>query len=110
YNPYSISPTEGGSRVGGTQSFSNTIEASIPLSEATKMRLAFFLDYGVIGSDPILTTNGKVTPGNVARSSGGAVIEWQSPFGPINLIFADAINPKDGDYTSFFEFSMGTKF
>ncbi|MDM5271306.1 outer membrane protein assembly factor BamA [Sulfurovum sp. zt1-1] len=133
YDPYSLSPTvitdnlgnkraaadgelpnydlnETSSRIGGTKSASVSLEASVPLSEAAKMRLAFFVDYGIIGTDPIPTKDGDLKFENIARASTGAVVEWQSGFGPINLVFAKAINPKDGDRTSVFEFSMGTKF
>ncbi|MEA3433375.1 MAG: outer membrane protein assembly factor BamA, partial [Campylobacterota bacterium] len=48
YDPYSLSPDVLGDRIGGTERASGTIEASIPLSEAAKMRLAAFYDYGVI--------------------------------------------------------------
>jgi len=46
----------------------------------------------------------------IKRSSAGVVIEWQSGFGPINLVFAKALDDKIGDNTSTFEFSMGSKF
>lgn len=102
YDPYSLSPLDSdGERMGGTQRFSTSIEASIPLSEAAKMRLAFFYDYGMIGEDDF---------NEIKRSSAGAVIEWQSGFGPINLVFAQAIDPEADDRTATFEFSMGTKF
>ncbi len=102
YDPYSLSPTDmAGNRVGGKKRASATVEASIPLSEAAKMRLAFFYDYGMIGQDSF---------DEIKRSSAGAVIEWQSGFGPINLVFAQALDDKIGDRTSSFEFSMGTKF
>ncbi|MFT7824299.1 MAG: outer membrane protein assembly factor BamA [Sulfurimonas sp.] len=115
YEPYSLSPMIGDDeRVGGTTSFTNTIEASIPLSEAANMRLAFFVDYGILTSDSIRTWDGStaevVNFGDISRASAGAVVEWQSGFGPINLVFAQAINPEDGDETATFEFSMGTKF
>ena len=124
YEPYSLSPQiieedgvkriakegEAGKRIGGTKSASVSLEASIPLSEAAKMRLAFFVDYGMIGTDRILTSSGDLHFDNIKRASTGAVLEWQSGFGPINLVFAKAIDPKDGDRTSVFEFSMGTKF
>lgn len=131
YEPYSLSPQvicaidettnrnvcretaegEYGSRIGGTTSTSMSLEASIPLSEAAKMRLAFFVDYGILSTDPIPAGDGtQIKFEDISRSSAGAVIEWQSGFGPINLIFAEAINPEDGDRTSTFEFSMGTKF
>jgi outer membrane protein insertion porin family len=122
YQPYSIAPIlPNGDRVGGTYRTSATVEASIPLSEAAKMRLAFFYDIGMIGSDderyiPLGITNPteadvKVYPGqDMTRSSVGAVVEWQSGFGPINLVFGYALDDEPGDETSAFEFSMGTKF
>jgi outer membrane protein insertion porin family len=111
YDPYSISPTVAGERIGGTERISSSLEASIPLSQAAKMRLAFFYDYGVIGSDPVPTATGiDLEFDDIARSSTGVVLEWQSAFGPINLIFAYPIDEKIGDRTSVFEFTMGTKF
>ncbi len=86
---------------GGKKSASASIEASIPLSEAAKMRLTGFYDYGMIGQD---------TFGENKRSSAGVVVEWQSGFGPINLVFAQALDDEPGDSTNSFEFSMGTKF
>jgi outer membrane protein insertion porin family len=111
YDSYSISPeiVDGDGvyrRVGGTKTFSNTIEASIPISEEAKIRMAFFLDYGIIGSDDYYGRSFD----NIDRSSAGVAVEWFSPFGPINFVFAKAINPQDRDDTSTFEFSMGTKF
>ena len=116
YQPYSISPVlPNGDRIGGTYRTSATVEASIPLSEAAKMRLAFFYDYGVIGMDPEPYTdlNGErqyYEQSDITRSSVGAVIEWQSGFGPINLVFGYALDDEPGDQTSTFEFSMGSKF
>jgi len=121
YDPYSISPAihypDGTQdRIGGTHRASATVEASIPLSEAAKMRLAFFYDYGVIGSgderymDPISKQVKTKSFDNITRSSVGAVVEWQSGFGPINLVFGYALDDEPGDETSVFEFSMGSKF
>ncbi|MDD2400221.1 MAG: BamA/TamA family outer membrane protein [Sulfurovum sp.] len=73
----------------------------MPLSEAAKMRLAFFYDYGMIGEDSF---------DEIKRSSTGAMIEWQSMFGPINLVFAKPIDEEPGDDTASFEFSMGSRF
>jgi len=106
YDPYSLSPTlAGGERVGGTKRASATVEASIPLSDAAKMRLAFFYDYGTISD-----SRNDLAVDSLARTSTGVVLEWQSAFGPINLIFAYPLDEKEGDRTSKFEFSMGTKF
>jgi outer membrane protein insertion porin family len=124
YNPYSLSPEVLGSRIGGTERASGTVEANIPLSEAAKMRLSFFYDYGLYGlirTDSVLKADGSGdvdfsdssisnTGDSLSRSSTGVVLEWQSGFGPINLVFSYPINPEDYDETATFEFSMGTKF
>ena len=102
YESYSISPMDiDGNRIGGTKSASTSLEASIPLSTAANMRLTFFYDYGMIGENSF---------SDISRSSVGAMIEWQSAFGPINLVFAQPLDDQQGDRTSNFEFSMGTKF
>ena len=107
FNPYSLSPSlTTGELVGGTKRISGSLEASIPLSEAAKMRLAFFYDYGVVSLDSEV----NIAIDSVARSSTGVVLEWQSAFGPINLIFAHPLDDKPGDNTAVFEFSMGTRF
>jgi outer membrane protein insertion porin family len=111
YQSYSLSPEVSGERIGGTRRISLTAEASVPLSEAAKMRLAFFYDYGILSTDPAPTTNGGyIDFDDITRSSTGAMIEWQSPFGPVNLIFAYPLDDEPEDDTSVFEFSMGTKF
>lgn len=110
YDPYSISPQIDGGSIGGTERFTTSVEASIPLSEAAKMRLTFFYDFGILSSDAVLTMSGPEEFDNVERSSAGAQIEWQSGFGLINLVFAYPIDKQEGDETSIFEFSMGTKF
>jgi len=92
---------ENGYLLGGKYTFSNSIEASIPLIESAKMRLSFFFDYGMIGEDAF--TDEK-------RAGTGVAIEWFSPMGPINLIFANPLMSKEGDQTSSFEFTMGTQF
>ena len=107
FNPYSLSPSlTTGELVGGTKRVSGSLEASIPLSEAAKMRLAFFYDYGVVSLDSEV----NIAIDSVSRSSTGVVLEWQSAFGPINLIFARPLDDKPGDNTAVFEFSMGTRF
>ncbi len=113
YDPYSLSPVIPltGDRIGGTERASASVEASIPLSEAAKMRLTVFYDYGYLGSDPApIGANTTIDFDAITRSSAGVVIEWQSPFGAIDLVFAYPIDEEEYDETSVFEFSMGTKF
>jgi len=103
YQPYSLSPGSSatGYGLGGKKRASTSVEASIPLSEAAKMRLTGFYDYGMIGEESFT---------EIKRSSVGLMVEWQSGFGPINLVFAKALNPEVNDRTAKFEFSMGSKF
>jgi outer membrane protein insertion porin family len=118
YSPYSISPyisyidPASGliveNRFGGDKRASATIEASIPLSEKAKMRLTFFADSGYIKADEV--EGGTFVKNDLSRSSVGAQIEWQSPFGAINLIYGYALDDVPDDEKSPFEFSMGTKF
>lgn len=101
FNPYSISPTLNTQRIGGTQTASGSLEASIPLSQAAKMRLAFFYDYGMVGRSDIT---------EIKKEGYGVALEWFSPMGPINLVFARAKNADALDRTASFEFTMGQKF
>ena len=107
YEPYSITPFSGPDNnrtlIGGTQRLINTVEASIPLSEAAKMRLAFFYDYGMIGRS-------STSLDELIREGYGVALEWFSPMGPINLVFGRARNPESYDRTATFEFTMGQKF
>jgi len=93
-------------RVGGTQTFSNNVEVSFPLIPKAKMRLVTFVDWGII-SDNITK---DLLANNLSRAGAGVGLEWFSPVGPIQLMFAKALNPQEGDKTSSFEFTMGQRF
>jgi len=113
FSPSSLSPfyiSNGDKvRVGGDQILVNSIEASIPLDMITpNMRLTAFFDYGMIKNT--IYKGDDIQRGWIDRYSVGAQIEWKSPFGPINFIFAQPLNDKKGDDTSVFEFTMGSKF
>ena len=102
YQSGSISKKDiNGYLLGGKYTFSNSIEASIPLIKSAKMRLSLFFDYGMIGEDAF---------NDERRAGTGIAIEWFSPMGPINLIFANPLMSKKDDQTSNFEFTMGTQF
>jgi outer membrane protein insertion porin family len=105
FEPYTIAPhDDNGSQrtfIGGEKSLVNTVEASIPLSKAAKMRLAFFYDYGMIGDTKL---------DEIKKEGYGVSLEWISPMGPINLVFAKARNADNLDRTANFEFTMGQKF
>jgi len=106
YESYSLSPTivdDNGvvRRIGGEKTFSNSIELSLPLIPKAKMRLVTFVDWGFIGDDSIT---------DISRGGYGAGLEWFSPVGPIQLMFAAPLNEQPGDRPSSFEFTMGQRF
>lgn len=86
--------------IGGKMAFNQSIEASIPLIADAKMRLATFYDYGAIGINDLAET----------RSSYGVALEWISPMGPLQFIWAWALDKEDYDTTSSFEFTLGQQF
>ena len=44
------------------------------------------------------------------RYSTGIGLSWLSPMGPLQLVYAKALNSKDGDRTQVFQFQVGTAF
>lgn len=83
------------------QMFANSVELSFPLVPKSKMRWGLFYDYGMIG---------KNSMSEIQRSGTGALLEWISPFGPLQFIFSQALDDEPGDNTSSFEFSLGSTF
>ncbi|MBK1992212.1 outer membrane protein assembly factor BamA [Campylobacter sp. 2018MI35] len=90
-----------GDEIGGTIAFANSVELSFPLIDRIKLRGSVFFDYGMIG---------KVNLDEIKRMSTGVGIEWITPIGPLQLIFAKPLNKKKGDDTNTFEFTLGTRF
>ncbi|MGG7072808.1 outer membrane protein assembly factor BamA [Campylobacter sp. 9BO] len=86
---------------GGEISFNNSAEISFPLIDRVKMRGMVFYDYGMIGQKSV---------SEIKRSSYGAGIEWITPIGPLQLIFAKALNKAHNDDTNSFEFTIGRRF
>ncbi|QCD44297.1 beta-barrel assembly machinery complex, BamA/YaeT protein [Campylobacter mucosalis] len=102
----SVSPKVRGSdgewyEIGGEMSFNNSVELSFPIIDRVKMRGVLFYDYGMIGVSNL---------NEIKRSSYGAGIEWITPIGPLQLIFAKAIDAKENDDTNKFEFTIGRRF
>jgi len=88
-------------RIGGTQSFSNSLEFSFPLVPEAKMRATTFVDYGMIGENSF---------SEMKRGGYGVALEWFSPVGPLQLVFANPIGSKPEDDVTHFEFTIGQRF
>ena len=101
YASYAFDPDNYADKERFGKYFTNTAELSFPLVPSAKMRWALFYDYGMIGESSF---------NEITKSGAGALVSWFSPVGPLQFIFAKAIGPEDGDETSSFEFSLGSKF
>lgn len=102
YKSYAFPSNESGYKTEPYKNlWANSVEMSFPLIPSAKMRWGVFYDYGMIGQDTFT---------DVKRSGTGALLEWISPMGPLQLIFAKALDNEPGDDTSSFEFSLGSSF
>ncbi|MDL0087959.1 outer membrane protein assembly factor BamA [Campylobacter gastrosuis] len=95
--------------VGGDLSFNNSFEISFPIIDRVKMRGVTFFDYGTIRGKSS-SDKYPIDAKSKNRSSYGAGVEWITPIGPLQIIFAKAINPASNDDTNTFEFSIGRRF
>jgi outer membrane protein insertion porin family len=93
--------------VGGTKLVVGNAEIFVPvplIKNSSQFRLSAFLDAGnVYGADE------RIDFGEL-RYGAGVGISWFSPFGPLKLVFAKALNAKDTDQTQTLQFQLGQQF
>jgi len=96
--------------IGGSKRIFGNAELQFPFALAGKdrtLRWFTFFDAGSVWEEgQNITFSGD----NGLRYSVGFGIGWISPFGPLKLAYAYAINPKPEDRTQPFQFQMGTGF
>jgi outer membrane protein insertion porin family len=106
-------PSDGnfGFFTGGTKRIVGNAEIYFPvpgMKDSSQLRLSTFVDAGNVYSSEQSVSLGDL------RYSVGAGISWYSPFGPIKLVFAKALNPKvdanNNDRTQMIQFQMGSQF
>jgi outer membrane protein insertion porin family len=106
--PRDIDPTTGVSfAVGGTKRLLGNAELFMPipgLKDSKQFRLSAFVDAG-----NVYGTNSSYSLSEL-RYSTGAGISWYSPFGPLKLVYAKALNSKVGDNTETIQFQLGSQF
>jgi outer membrane protein insertion porin family len=106
--PRDIDPTTGISfAVGGTKRLLGNAELFMPipgLKDSKQFRLSAFVDAGNVYS-----SNSSYSLSEL-RYSTGAGISWFSPFGPLKLVYAKALNSKVGDNTETIQFQLGSQF
>jgi outer membrane protein insertion porin family len=91
----------------------------VPFAEDQhSFRMGVFLDVGNVyqtyTSDTIYTKDDVKSPRHPTfsnlRYGTGVAFEWISPLGPLDFSLGKALNPKTGDDTQFFQFTLGTVF
>ncbi|MFZ9642430.1 MAG: outer membrane protein assembly factor BamA [Candidatus Methylopumilus sp.] len=97
---------------GGTQRLLGNAEIYFPvpgMKDSSQLRLSTFFDAGSIAGHNVAGTVGANSLTDL-RYSVGAGISWYSPFGPIKLVFAKALNPQATDKTQMIQFQLGSQF
>jgi outer membrane protein insertion porin family len=112
--PRSLDATSGTTyALGGTKRALANAEIYFPipgLSDSKQLRLSTFLDAGSVWGETSTLTSSCEGASDCLRYSTGLGVSWYSPFGPIKLVFAKALNSKDGDRTQTLQFQLGQQF
>ena len=96
-----ISPVVDGNYVGGTKMMVYNLEWRFPIAkEQGVVGVAFFDAGNVFAKDDNFTFSG-------IRKSTGLGFRWYSPMGPLRLEYGINIDPKEGEESGRWEFSVG---
>jgi len=93
--------------VGGTKRIVGNAEIYFPvpgMKDSKQLRLSTFFDVGsVYGEDQTIELGDL-------RYSTGIGVSWYSPFGPLKVVLAKALNAEDTDKTEVLQFQFGSQF
>ena len=103
-----VGPKDGKDFIGGNYSSAASISTSLPtfLPELESVDFNIFLDAGNIWG---VDYNSKLDNSKI-RSSAGISIDWLTPVGPLNFVFAQPITKASTDVEQSFRFDIGTTF
>jgi outer membrane protein insertion porin family len=93
--------------VGGTTRIVGNAEVFVPvplIKNSSQFRLSAFVDAGNVYGNSESINLGEL------RYGAGVGVSWFSPFGPLKLVFAKALNAKDTDNTQTMQFQLGSQF
>jgi outer membrane protein insertion porin family len=93
--------------IGGTTRIVGNAEIFAPvpfIKNSSQFRLSAFADAG-----NVYANNQSINLGEL-RYSTGVGISWFSPFGPLKLVLAKALNEKEGDKVQTLQFQLGSQF
>jgi outer membrane protein insertion porin family len=119
FGPRDLTPGTTMDNVGGRQYWATSAELQTPvpmLPSGSGLKLGLFADAGSVwgyrgpsslGSGPALAQSLQVASSNSIRSSLGAGLIWDSPFGPIRADYAIPVSKASPDIAQRFRFSAG---
>ena len=108
FEPGKVGPKDNLDFIGGNYASAMSVSTTLPnmLPELESVDFNIFLDAGNIWEvdyDNSLD-NSKI------RSSTGLSIDWLTPIGPLNFVFAQPITKASTDVEQSFRFDLGTTF
>jgi outer membrane protein insertion porin family len=98
---------------GGTKSILASAELFFPvpgLKKNDSFRLSTFVDAGGVFSDDESIDGTEQYEQGEMRYSVGLGVQWNSPFGPLQVSIAEPLNDDNKDRTQRFQFGMGSTF
>lgn len=93
--------------IGGTKRLLANAELFFPLpglKESSQFKMSAFVDAG-----NVFGMSESYSLGDL-RYSAGIGASWISPFGPLKVVYAKALNSQSGDDTQSIQFQMGQQF
>jgi len=98
--------------IGGTKRLLGNAEMFFPvpgLKNSGQFRMSAFVDAGNVWGPNESGDSESYSLGDL-RYSAGIGASWISPFGPLKVVFAKALNSEPGDDTQAIQFQMGQQF
>ena len=102
----------GGDSLGGRFIYTQSTELRFPLPISADIGLSgrAFVDLGSLSEASNIPNAGAVAQFHGPRVGAGIGVSWKTPFGLINIDFADPVVKYKYDKTQFFRFGFGTRF
>ena len=101
------------SSIGGNQYYAGRIDirSGIGMPKDTNIKWTVFSDFGSLwGVDDDTSTYEVTTNKNKMRISLGYGFSWETPIGPLNFTWANAIQKENHDATKTYQFRIGSRF
>ena len=104
-----VGPKDGEDFVGGNFVTTANLSTTLPqiLSNIQEVDFVMFLDAANIWG---VDYDSSIDDDGSLRSSVGIGVDWMTPIGPLNFIFAQPITKESTDKTQTFRFNLGTTF